>query len=55
MDIKPLLGAVMVLSLLAGAVEAWRGNMGRCVLFLIVGVALAGYVVLHSFVPTPRR
>jgi hypothetical protein len=54
-DTMPILGAVMVLSLVAGVYEAWRGNMGRCVLFVAVGLAIAGYVVLQSFVPGARK
>ncbi len=51
----PILTTLMVLCLLGGAAEAWRGNMGRCLLFLLAGVVLAGYVVLQSFVPGARR
>ncbi len=51
----PLLATIMVLSLVAGAIEAWRGNMGRFVVFVGIGLLLAGYIVLQSFVPGGRR
>ena len=51
----PILAVVMVLCLLGGAVEAWRGNMGRCLILFAVGVIIAGYVVLQAFVPGARR
>jgi hypothetical protein len=47
----PVLIVVMVLALVAGLFEAWRGNMGRCVLFLAVGLIVGGFVILRSFVP----
>jgi len=46
----PILVMVMVLCLVGGACEAWRGHMGRCALFLAVGVGVGGYVILQSFV-----
>jgi hypothetical protein len=53
--LTPILAAIMVLCLLGGIVEAWRGKMGRCLILVLVGVVLAGYFILQSFVPGARR
>ena len=51
----PLLAAIMVFCLFGGAWQAWRGNMGRSLLLLVVGIVIAGYVVLQAFVPGARQ
>ncbi len=50
----PLLAAIMAVCLIGGALEAWRGNLGRCLLFLVVGIVIAGFVVLQAFNPGAR-
>ena len=51
----PILAAVMVLCLVGGDWEAWRGNMGRCLFYLAIAIVIAAYAVLQSFVPGARR
>jgi len=50
-----ILAAVMVICLVGGACEAWRGHFGRCLLLMAVGIVIAGYVVLQGFVPGGHR
>jgi hypothetical protein len=50
-----ILVGIMVLCLVGGLFEAWNGHLGRCALLLAVGMGIAGYVILHAFVPGARN